>query len=145
MNSAALTLPLHSFPEPSHWDDVRRIYRRICVLRATGKIDDAAELEHGEFAHAVSVARIAAVAGEDEAAILSAEAERVANAGILAELLAPLLAEHLRTDPRLTASRAPISATVPIEKPKPVPAVRPSAPVIPSITDLIDGMLAQER
>lgn len=141
MNSAELPSPLHLSSEPSPWDDVRRIYRRVCVLRATGKNDDAAALENEELARALTNARIATNNTDDEVTILAEEAERVSNATVLAELLAPMLAEHLRAD-ALPAQvpQAALATVTPEAKP---PASRPAPENAPSIADLIDGMLSQ--
>jgi hypothetical protein len=142
LNSAELPLPLHQFSsEKSQWDDVRRIYRRVCVLRATGKNDDAAALENEELAQALSAARIATNNSEEEAAVLAQEAERVSNATVLAELLAPILAEHLRADVPLVS--APQIAAVPVLPEKTPKPTRSPAASVPNIADLIDGMLSQ--
>ena len=141
MNSAELPSPLHLLAEPSPWDGVRRVYRRVCVLRATGKSDDAAALENEELARALTNARIATNNSDDEAAILAEEAERVSSATVLAELLAPMLAEHLRAEALPT--QAPQVAIAPVT-PEVKPHVsRPSVENAPSIADLIDGMLSQ--
>jgi hypothetical protein len=143
LNSAELPSPLHLSSETSQWDDVRRIYRRVCVLRATGKHDEAATVEHEDLARALSAARIATHNSEQEAAVLAEEAERVSNATVLAELLAPMLAEHLRVD--TAPAPAPAVVTAPIAPEKPSKASRPPAEKnVPSIADLIDGMLSQE-
>lgn len=144
MNSAELPAPLHIPAESSAWEDVRRIFRRVCILRATGKPDEARDVEITELAQALATARISFPL-DDEAAILAAESERVSNASVLAELLAPMLAERLRSTlavaPSVMASApAPIRAAVAPSKPVP----RPPAEKVPSITDLIDGMLSQE-
>jgi hypothetical protein len=123
----------------SQWDEVRRIYRRVCVLRAGGKIDEAAQLENIELASALAVARLTPHSPDEESALLAEEAERVANASVLAELLAPMLAEHLRVNP------PPVQATPPAPEPKPRnTAARPPPAKAPSIADLLDGMLSQE-
>jgi len=124
---------------------VRRIYRRICVLRATGKIDDAASLENEELARALSIARIATNNSEQEAAVLAEEAERVSSATVLAELLAPMLAEHLRplAPPVAAPQVAKVPATAPAMPAKSTKAAPPPTENVPSIADLIDGMLSQ--
>lgn len=130
---------------------MRRIYRRICVLRAGGHPADALDLELEELPKALAAAREAAGENADMAAsVLAQEAERVTNASILAELVAPLLADRLN-------ARAATAAPVPAAAPSPAAAFRkspappPAAPVAPkpavqtapSIADLLDGMLAQ--
>jgi hypothetical protein len=137
LNSAELPEPIHFSSGTSQWDDVRRIYRRVCVLRITGKNDEATHLENTDLARALSEARIASSSHDDEASVLSEEAERVSNASVLAELLAPLLAEHLRGDaqPHLTPAPSIIE--------KSSTAARPPPEKAPSIADLLDGMLSQ--
>jgi hypothetical protein len=115
------------------------------VLRATGKTDDAASLENEELARALSIARIATNNSEQEAAVLAEEAERVSSATVLAELLAPMLAEHLRPlAPPVAASQvvnAPATASA--MPAKPTKAAPPPTENVPSIADFIDGMLSQ--
>ena len=141
LNSAELPEPLHLLSETSPWDDVRRIYRRICVLRANRKTDDAAQLENQDLARALAEARIATNNSEEEAIVLAQEAERVANAAVLAELIAPMVAEQVRADlPRVAAPQNSPIAT-PDESSK---AVRPRRESVPTIADMLDGMLSQE-
>lgn len=122
---------------------MRRVYRRVCVLRATGKVDEAAALENEDLARALAAARIATNNSEQEAAVLADEAERIANATVLAELLAPMLAEHLR--PETAPAAAPSVAMAPAVPDQPSKATRPPPEKnVPSIADLIDGMLSQE-
>lgn len=131
---------------------MRRVYRRICVLRAAGHPAEALDLELEELPQALATAREAAgVHASDEASVLAQEAERVANASVLAELVAPLLAERLNARPAAAAaSPAAVSAaTSPVRKPSHAPSAMPAAaakPAVqnpPSIADLLDGMLAQ--
>ncbi|HTO03710.1 MAG TPA: hypothetical protein VL069_08410 [Opitutus sp.] len=142
MNSAELPKPLYLLSETSPWDDVRRIYRRICVLRATGKTEEAALLENDDLSRALAEARIATNNSEEETAVLAQEAERVANAAVLAELLAPMVAEHVRADSPRVAAPQNTSVTAPGD-PIPKPA-RPRLDSVPTIADMLDGMLAQE-
>jgi hypothetical protein len=111
------------------------------VLRATGKMDDAAALENEELAGALTHARIATNNSDDEAAILAEEAERVSSATVLAELLAPMLAEHLRAE-SLPAQPPPVAVAPASSEPKPR-VNRPTVEKAPGIADLIDGMLSQ--
>lgn len=145
----------------THWDDVRRIYRRMCLLRAAGRDRDAERIENSDLARALARARTQSAGTEiDEAAVLAQEAERVTNAAVLAELLAPLLAEHLQhpvaqTAPLSTVVATPPSATSPATAPvsppntpaysPPAGSAAPRPPVLnaPSVADLLDGMLAQ--
>lgn len=141
LNSAELPEPLHLFSETSPWDDVRRIYRRICVLRANRKTDDAAQLENRDLARALAEARIATNNSEEEAIVLAQEAERVANAAVLAELIAPMVAEQVRVESqRIAPQNIPAAAPAgPTTK-----AARPRPESVPTIADMLDGMLSQE-
>ena len=72
--------------------------------------------------------------------VFAAEAERVANAAVLAELLLPELTGQLR------ALVAPVAGSAsPIPPPAPVAASKPTPPRRGSIADFIDDMIAQER
>ena len=74
-------------------------------------------------------------------ALFATEAERVANAAVLAEILMPMIAEQLRplAAPGAAASEIPAPAVV-------APVVtRPTQPRPASIADFIDDMIAQER
>ncbi len=132
--------PLSASSSP--WDNVRRIYRGICVLRATGRTEDATGIEHGELLQALATARLTAPDAVDEPALLAEEADRVANANLLAELLAPLIAAKI---PGAGASSGePVSAKT-SGAARPAATVTSAAPSVPNITDLIDGMLAQDK
>jgi hypothetical protein len=79
-------------------------------------------------------------------AMFATEAERVANAAVLAEILVPMIAEQLRP-PISSGLAAPgvSQPTVPATPLAPVPlAPRPAAPRPASIADFIDDMIAQE-
>lgn len=127
----------------------------MCILRALGKDQDASSLENRDLSRALAAAREVAESEHEEAAVLAAESERVLNASITAELLTPLLAERLSLamqapapKPQVASARAEAAPTaIVVPEPKaatpPMSAPRPSAGV-PSITDLIDGMLSQE-
>lgn len=113
------------------------------MLRAQARTDDADEITHGELARALAVARLSAP-DVDESAIFASEEERVANATVLAELLAPLLARHLGPGPHArpvveAVKPTPSNTELPPESPRSAPAG------VPPIADLIDGMLTQER
>jgi hypothetical protein len=143
LNSAQL--PSSSSPiVSSDWDAVRRLYRRICVLRATGRDADASVLEREDLSRALSAARAATDSPVNETTLLAAESDRVADAGVLADVLAPLLAERLRADaptPIAAVSAEPASTAVSTL----TPLTRPPRASVPGIADLIDGMLSQER
>lgn len=159
MNSLELPTPFQLTSDTSHWNEARRIYRRVCVLRALGRDDEATVVENRDLARVLATARLAAEsdAHSEETAVLGAESERVANAAVLAELLAPLLADKLASQMRAnefaasSAALLPSAAGLPVSVParKPVIATAPDSTQrrnasVPSITDLIDGMLSQE-
>jgi hypothetical protein len=121
------------------------VCRRVCILRERGQNEEAERLRAGEL-----MTMLAAIRAPDDSdatitdrlnALFATEAERVANAAVLAEILVPMIAEQLRP---LTASSAAAN-----EIPAPsVVAPAPSKPVQPrpaSIADFIDDMIAQER
>lgn len=130
--------------------DALRLYRRICVLRATGETTAADHLELGDFARAsADVSSSADRLPETESwqARLLAERKRVEDAQLLAELLVPLLAERLADSLSATlalagdtgASSAATARKAKASRARPTP----SAPL--EIADFIEGMLAQER
>ena len=135
---------------------MRRLYRRICLLRATGQNEEASALERSEFSEVLSSARKAPEAAQNETRILAEESERVASASILAELLAPILAKKLQA-PVLTsvettspapARKTETSLSAPPRRARVSSAENsesPAAAGVPGIADLIDGMLSQER
>lgn len=149
LNSAALPSFSSSTPRSSAWDSVRRLYRRICVLRALGKEDEALALERSEYRFVLSQARAEAESIVDEANLLASEAERVEAAALLAEVLAPLLAERLRSagEPAPTSVALPAPAQFVSSKSPTAPAApsRPTPAVVPGVADLIEGMLLQQR
>jgi hypothetical protein len=155
LNSAELPTSLPSTSEQPPWSDVRRIYRRICLLRATGMSDEASALEQNEFAEVLTAARKAPQATQEETRILAEESERVASASLLADLLAPLLANKLQSAVTAAAeTAAPISTrksdAVLTSPPRRARVASPEAPDsaaagVPGIADMIDGMLSQER
>lgn len=112
------------------------------MLRAKGSKEDAVELENTELARVLAAARLSELSPDEEVLIFRQEAERVTNASVLAELLAPLLAEELGANTRFAPAVAASSPT-PVT-PKPANAPRPTPVKPPSITDLLDGMLSQE-
>jgi len=114
---------------------VAAIYRRVCLLRYSGRAAEAARLESGDLAR--TLRQVAAPAGETAAfvtyrdGLFALETERMRHAHAVAELLAPLLLERLGRAPDATRSHHP---------PPTPPAVR--GPV--NIADMIDTMLAQQ-
>ena len=142
--------PASNFSIPGNaWSDVARICRRVCVLLEHGRPDEAALLRQGELALRVAAARTPSESDADVASrlqsIMTHEAERVASAAVLAELLLPILTQQLNAS---SAPRAPVAPASPIATPTapkfnapPAPAQRPAA----SIADFIDMMIAQEN
>jgi hypothetical protein len=115
------------------WSEVTVICRRVCVLEAQGRTDEAERL------------RASLPADERVASILAAETERVANAVVLAELLMPLLAENPATERVSVSARreTPTRSATPSSVPPAPPAV-PARASPATIADFIDEMLAQE-
>jgi hypothetical protein len=132
-----------NFPtQPRSWSDLARLCRRVCVLRERGLVAEAERVRAGELAETLAAVR--SPTDTDEAieqrlaTTFAAEAERVANAAVLAELLAPLLAD------RAQRPGAPVALTsdsaAPLPPPKPAPRAGPL-----DLADFIDDMIAQER
>ena len=80
-------------------------------------------------------------------AIFAAEAERVANAAVLCELLAPVLAEKFHLQARAPAPAVAAAAVEPALAAVPAAPIaeKPAAPRAESIADFIDEMIAQEK
>jgi len=144
LNSAELASSFNLPNKTSPWDDVRRIYRRACVLRATGRSEEATHIESVELPRALENAQRDPLCSLQEQAVLAEEVERVTNAFILAELVGPMLAEQLRAEGSVITSASAPSAGKTEPKVDPAPTRAPSDEP-PSIADLIDGMLSQER
>ena len=119
------------------------LYRRICLLRATGAAEEAGRLEAGEFARAKAEAAASEGDGPSWPSRLAAEEKRVAEASILAELLAPLLAERLRR-PGRSATTDGLSAVLDAFPAKSAARTFPRGAAL-EVADLIEGMLALER
>jgi len=124
--------------EPS-WTEVRRIYRRICLLRSEGRRGEAQRIEETELAAASAEARGGSAPGPDADArldaIMAGERERVDSALALAEILAPMLSDRL-------VAPAPAAGAETARPQRPVSAPSGEAR---GIADYIDEMLAQER
>jgi len=116
------------------------------VLREHGEHDEAEQLRGSTLASALSAAR--APTETDEAittrfeTVLATETERVANAAVLAELLAPMIAQKLAQNTPAPLAPAP---TVSTAAPAITPVLRPPRPRAASIADFIDEMIAQEN
>lgn len=111
------------------------------MLIEHGRHDEAEALRQGELAFRVATARAPSESDADVAdrleAIMTHEAERVASAAVLAELLLPILTRQMST-PAAPVSNG--STPAPRLIPVPTPVARPAA----SIADFIDMMIAQE-
>lgn len=115
--------------------DLPQLYRRICLLRVAQRTSEARQLEASALPQALATAH--AACGEARIAdFMAAEEAKVADARMLAELLAPLLATELNL------SFTPSPAAVPALQ-RPAPSPPHSEPL--SIADFIDGMIAQEQ
>lgn len=119
-----------------------RLIRRVCLLREQGDAVAAARLQDGELASAITAFRLesgpASLSEDRLGAIFISEAEHVAEAIILAELLAPQLARLLPgPGPSRPALFAPLPAAIPPSRSVPGE--------VPAISDLLDAMLAAER
>ncbi len=114
------------------------------MLEERGEDSAADALRGGELATALAALRAEALEPPEAVQlcfdyILVEERERVANAAVLAELLAPML-----------GTRAPAGIAAPAVHATPMPAADtpttpPERPRPVNIADFIDEMLAQER
>lgn len=144
-----LNSPPANFPAAAPWSDVARVCRRVCILHERGRADETEHVRRSELPAMIAALRTPSDTDEEIAArlnsIFTAERERVANAVVLAELLAPLLQESNRS--LATAEPTSIAANVPAAAATPRPS-RPPARARPTggdIADFIDEMIAQER
>jgi hypothetical protein len=134
------------FPaQPNSWSEVARICRRICLLRECQQLDAAEQLRRNDLVAALEEARTTvesdAALEQKLDAIFAAEAERVANAAVLAELIAHWeRGRPARTDS--VAGEQPMLSThfEPLAAPAPAPRRDPA-----DIASFIDEMIAQER
>jgi len=144
-------LPFSSEPNfpatPPSWSDVARLCRRLCVLREQARHAEAETLQRLELEPLLENFR----AGSDTpltldarlAATMAVESDRVANATLLAELLAPMLGLRAGAAEQVT----PLAAL----RPAAPPEARANAALSPkpvrkavSIADFLDEMIAQE-
>lgn len=126
-----------------------RLCRRICLLREREQPAAAEELRSGALEAMLAVLR---TQGESEAdiaqriaTIFATETERVANAAVLAELLAPLLGANAPSAATAAATSRGDGAAA---SPTPLGPTLASAPLRAdpaNIADFIDEMIAQER
>jgi len=110
-------------------------------MREHGQNQEAEQLRSSSLPELLSAVRTPAdtdaTLEERLESVFAQEAERVANAVVLAELLFPLLSDQLRSS---SASQVMIPATIV----PPPPPPRPPAPRATSIADFIDEMIAQD-
>ena len=125
-------------PAPA-WVEVARLCRRICDLVERGEIPEADRLRTGEFAVAVNALH----AAEADGTMFATAAERLVDATLLAEALAPLLTEHLQ--PSVAAVAAPSAPMARITAPAVETPARVRPPAAANIADFIDQMLTLER
>jgi hypothetical protein len=122
------------FEDAPAWNKVAGVFRRVCLLRAEGRVAEARALEAAEFGPAFADARASDPAPERAVSdFLAGEKRRVGDAIAFAEVVVPLLAA--RTDAPDPAAAPPLR-------------VRRSAggpPADLGIADMIDDMLSQER
>jgi hypothetical protein len=113
-------------------EDIARLCRRICLCRTRGQMAQANRFE------AVLRDQVSAEYSEDALQeIFLTEQKRVIDALMLAEVLGPLLTEHLSAN---TPSTARAQAPAARSSQRPATSDQPLG-----IADLIEGMLAQER
>jgi hypothetical protein len=140
-----------SKPTPPLLRDVRALYRRVCVLRASAKVDEADALLSGKLASAIARARESQEIPESQLeAIFAIEEDRVDTAHTLAEILLPLLiaaneasASQRNFATSRTTETEPSSETP--SEPAQTAASNNSGPMLPGIADFIDEMLTQDR
>lgn len=117
------------------------------MLRERGQYDEAERVRAISLPELLAAVRTPqdtdASLAERLETIFAFEAERVANAAVVAELLVPLLSEQLRPFGIATdAPPSPAPATPPAAPmPKASPAARPRPT---SIADFIDAMISQD-
>jgi hypothetical protein len=118
-------------------------------LRERGLNEEAERVRAGEIMPLVAALR---TASDTEASmterlntLFAVEAERVANAAVLAEVLIPMLAEQLRPMVTPAAVGAAGMAVPPQPAAAASAAAKPASPKPASIADFIDDMIAQER
>lgn len=126
-----------------------RVCRRICLLRERGQKKEADQLEKTELSSALEAVRVVetdAAVVEKLAALYASETERVANAVVLAELLAPLVASQLQATEMAGRAIATTDAVAPASRAEAPVAAAPARAANPAdIAQFIDEMIAQER
>jgi hypothetical protein len=142
------------FSSARAWDAVVHLCRRICLLRHSGRDSEAGHLHDEELPRLLAVLPATPDLEPRVQALFVEEDRRMADAHALAEMLAPIMIEHLRSvftfapivhaAPAAGASAEP-RATAQPSSTAPSPAPRPVRTTAPSIADFIDDMLSQER
>jgi len=117
--------------------------RRICLLRAQGRSNEADALHATEFVPALAALRNDSghldTFDDERVRLLQAlEQERVTNALVLAELLHSMNAST-------AVIRSTATAAAPAHPAPPASAPRTRPAVAPGIADLLDDMLFQEQ
>ena len=130
--------------------ELGRLCRQFCLTRENAASTALPSLDE-ELARAVESVRAQhgsdSISDDEALECLHAEQARVADARVLAELIAARLAQSPATAP----SSAPSSAsTAPAPRPRTplstsAAATAPARSGPPDIADLLDGMLAQDR
>lgn len=123
-------------------DEVRQIYRRLCLLRLGGARGPDHQLAEQELAQMLARLPTDAVSDHGLREIYAAEDERIADAYVLARLLVPLLAGQmaLPTSTPIASGRGrPLAEIVPLVRQLNRPASSPS------VADFIDEMIAAEQ
>ncbi|HSI08303.1 MAG: hypothetical protein ACAH89_14440 [Rariglobus sp.] len=124
------------------WTRLAPLCRRICLLRAQGRSDEADALHASDFVPALAAlrndsGRLDTFDDERVRLLQAMEQERVTNALVLAELLQSMNVNTSVIRPTAPATPAHLSLDAP------APRTRPA--VAPGIADLLDDMLFQER
>jgi len=138
--------PISEPGTPSPWGEVARIFRRVTLLRSSGRSPEAEFIVEKELPAALDAARMSEPSQEAAdrriAAVYMLEEERMAQAAATAELLAPMLVDRLRGQWPLAATGLSLQSDRSISD-RTEGHTRPlSTPL--STADLIDGMLALE-
>lgn len=119
------------------------------MLRERGQGEDAERVRADELMPLVAALRTPddseAAITEKLNALFAIEAERVANAAVLADLLVPMLAEQLRPHATPLAVGTPVASRAgAMPATNSVPSAKPTPARGGSIADFIDDMIAQE-
>jgi len=125
--------------------ELARLCRQICLAREQGTMSPVTAED--EFLLALTTVRAtygqASINETDLKEIVATEESRVADAAVIAELIATRMAGR-QLEPA-AQTRTPAREDTPSPRPLPVPAAASPSTSPFSIADLIDGMLAQEK